>query len=102
MLRVKALAATALIFSVAMAAPARADAYDETAFLKNVQAKIPVVLARYGPEAVIEEGYRVCVYDRRDMDFSDEIDRIIFEMPMSRKDAIEFSVLSPIYLDCAP
>jgi hypothetical protein len=66
---------------------------------------MPTVLARYGPDAVIAEGYRVCVYDRlvygpQQMELTDETDRIIMEVPMSEDDAIELTVLAPIDLAC--
>lgn len=64
---------------------------------------MPTVLTRYGPDAVIAEGYRVCMYnenDRIDHDYSGEVDRIIMEMPMSRHEAIELTNIAPVYLGC--
>jgi hypothetical protein len=91
------------LIAVVLAASANADADDERAFIQEVQQQMPTVLARYGTNAMIAEGYRVCMYNQRediDRDYSGELDRIIMEMPMSRHEAIKLTNLAPVYLGC--
>lgn len=97
------LAAAATLIVSTVASPARADPTDEADYLKQVQAKLPVILARYGPQQVLAEGYRICAYERvYGDDLSHEINQIIFDMPMDRHDAIQLETLAVIGLDCVP
>ena len=90
-----AMAALALLFGVT-SATANADPSE---YLQQVQKKLPAVYDEYGPQALVTEGWRICGWEALHVDFSDEVDQIVSDLPMSRQSAIQLSVLT-IYLDC--
>jgi hypothetical protein len=83
--------------AVLVAAPAQAS---ESSYLRRVQDTEPVVYQKYSNQALLNEGYKICTYEAAGMSTSDETDRIVSEMPMSRGAAIEFQVLATVHLGC--
>jgi hypothetical protein len=95
----------AAVIAIAATPVAHAEP-DEKGFMNYWVARdLPGVLARYGPQAVIAEAYRVCVYEGWEytgqIDYTGVVERIVMDMPMSRSDAITLStlVVGPI-CDC--
>jgi hypothetical protein len=85
------LVVVAVMVAITLAPTAHAEP-NEQGFIDDVAREIPGVLARYGRQAVIAEGYRICVYGQWEseglIDYTNELDRIILDMPMSNDDAI--------------
>jgi hypothetical protein len=87
---------------------------DEASFVQDVQQHMPSVFARYGPDAIAAEGYRICVYEqwrkewerlldegqftRPVFDWPQEYDRIALDMPMSQDDVDLFTAYAERHL----
>jgi hypothetical protein len=92
----------AMVFgSWLLGAPAaHASTTDENEYLGRVHEALPVVYSHYSNQALLNEGYRICGYEARGMDTSDETDLVVAEMPMSHDAAIHLEVISTVWLGC--
>ena len=85
--------------AVITAAPAHAEDHAGE-YLRAVAQRMPVQYAQYGPQAILAEGYRICVYEHSGMRVRDETTQITWDLPMSRDEAYLLSLIAPVYLEC--
>jgi len=74
---------------------------DTDSYLSRVHEEIPNVLARYGSDALVAEGQKVCDWAAQGVpDVPEGVTRIVNDMPMSRDAAITLQTLAEDELGC--
>jgi hypothetical protein len=92
------LGAALLGSSLLLSGPANAS---PSRFLTRADEDIPYVTDKYGDNAVLSEGYRICSYEQQGTTGASELaDLITADMPMSRAAAIKMEVLAEVHLGC--
>jgi hypothetical protein len=93
----------ALAVLAVLAAPS-AGADDASDYLSRVQQRLPYMYNLYGPQSLLDEGYKICGYERSRTPaelahyLSIEIDQIMWDMPMSRDSASALKAISEAWL----
>jgi hypothetical protein len=66
----------------------------------HVQQEMPYILSKYGAQALLNEGYKVCTLAARGVSVDRRIDQIEADLPMSDSAAVWVDVLAPDELGC--